>query len=97
MAGAWLNPHMNRVLFNVAEAAVAASWQPINDAVMGGVSVSSLRFDPAGHAVFEGSVSFERNGGFASVRCLPQAFSASTDLYCAGAVSRCSSSRAGWL
>ncbi|MFO1345958.1 MAG: CIA30 family protein [Rhodocyclaceae bacterium] len=65
---------MNRVLFNFAEAAAAASWQPINDSVMGGVSVSSLRFDPAGHAVFEGSVSFERNGGFASVRCLPQAF-----------------------
>ena len=65
---------MNRVLFNFAEAAAVASWQPINDSVMGGVSVSSLRFDPAGHAVFEGSVSFERNGGFASVRCLPQAF-----------------------
>ena len=31
---------MNRVLFNFAEAAAAASWQPINDSVMGGVSVS---------------------------------------------------------
>jgi len=43
-------------------------WQPINDGVMGGVSVSLLRFDPAGYAVFEGVVSLENNGGFASVR-----------------------------
>jgi hypothetical protein len=35
---------------------------------MGGVSVSRLRFDPAGYAVFEGVVSLENNGGFASVR-----------------------------
>jgi hypothetical protein len=43
-------------------------WQAINDGVMGGVSVSRLRFDVAGHAVFEGEVSLENNGGFASVR-----------------------------
>lgn len=43
-------------------------WQAINDGVMGGVSVSRLRFDPAGYAVFEGEVSLENNGGFASVR-----------------------------
>ena len=44
------------------------NWQPINDGVMGGVSVSRMRFDLAGHAVFEGEVSLENNGGFASVR-----------------------------
>lgn len=43
-------------------------WQAINDGVMGGVSVGQLRFDSAGFAVFEGNVSFENNGGFASVR-----------------------------
>jgi hypothetical protein len=43
-------------------------WQVINDGVMGGVSVSRLRFDVAGHAVFEGEVSLQNNGGFASVR-----------------------------
>ena len=48
--------------------AITQHWQPINDGVMGGVSVSRLRFDPAGHAVFEGEVSLENNGGFASVR-----------------------------
>ena len=38
---------------------------------MGGASASILRHDPAGHAVFEGEVSMERNGGFASVRSSP--------------------------
>lgn len=35
---------------------------------MGGDSRSRLRDDPAGHAVFEGTVSLVRNGGFASIR-----------------------------
>jgi hypothetical protein len=38
---------------------------------MGGVSHSRLRHDAAGHAVFEGVVSLENNGGFASVRSRP--------------------------
>jgi hypothetical protein len=48
-------------------------WSAIDDGVMGGLSQSRLRYDPAGYAVFEGHVSLERNGGFASVRCAPQA------------------------
>ena len=44
------------------------NWQPINDGVMGGVSVGRMRFDLAGYAAFEGVVSLENNGGFASVR-----------------------------
>jgi NADH dehydrogenase [ubiquinone] 1 alpha subcomplex assembly factor 1 len=48
--------------------AATRNWEAINDGVMGGVSVSRLRFDPAGHTVFEGDVSLENNGGFASVR-----------------------------
>lgn len=44
------------------------NWQAINDGVMGGVSVGRMRFDSAGCAVFEGEVSLENNGGFASVR-----------------------------
>lgn len=43
-------------------------WLPIDDRVMGGVSVSRLVLDPAGFAVFEGAVSPDRGGGFASVR-----------------------------
>jgi hypothetical protein len=51
-------------------------WRAIDDAVMGGVSASRLRHDPAGHAVFEGVVSLENGGGFASVRCEPGSFGA---------------------
>ena len=38
---------------------------------MGGLSQSQLRYVPAGDADFAGQVSFENNGGFASVRCQP--------------------------
>jgi hypothetical protein len=62
---------MTSVLFDFADPAAAALWSPINDGVMGGVSSSLLRPDTAGHAVFAGHVSFENNGGFASVRCRP--------------------------
>lgn len=47
-----------------------ATWQVVNDDVMGGVSTSSLRITN-GVAVFRGEVSLENNGGFASVRSLP--------------------------
>jgi len=55
-------------LFDFADPVEAEAWAPIDDRVMGGISRSRLRHDPAGHAVFEGNVSLERNGGFASVR-----------------------------
>lgn len=61
------------VLFDFAEAAATDAWAPIDDRVMGGVSRSRLRHDPAGHAVFEGVVSLDHGGGFASVRSRPDA------------------------
>ena len=48
-----------------------ACWSAINDTVMGGRSRGQMHFDPAGHAVFSGTVSFENDGGFASVRRQP--------------------------
>lgn len=62
---------MPKVLFDFADPNVANAWHAIDDRVMGGVSRSTLRSDPVGHAVFEGEVSLERNGGFASVRSAP--------------------------
>ena len=60
------------VLFDFASV-TAAGWQIVNDDVMGGISTS--RFSVTnGAAVFSGNVSLENNGGFASVRTLPQAF-----------------------
>ncbi len=60
---------MTDLLLDFSDPRSVALWNPINDGVMGGVSLSQLRYDPAGHADFAGHVSFENNGGFASVRC----------------------------
>lgn len=62
---------MLKPLFDFTDPRAAAAWLAIDDRVMGGISLSTLRHDPAGHAVFEGTVSLERNGGFASVRSSP--------------------------
>jgi hypothetical protein len=43
-------------------------WYEVNDGVMGGRSSSSMRPTGEGSAVFEGNLSLENNGGFASVR-----------------------------
>lgn len=62
---------MQRVLFDFTDPNATNAWRAIDDRVMGGLSRSALRHDRAGHAVFEGTVSLERNGGFASVRSSP--------------------------
>jgi hypothetical protein len=62
---------MTSLLFDFSDPRSMTLWNPINDSVMGGVSQSQLRIAPAGHAVFVGQISFENNGGFASVRSLP--------------------------
>jgi hypothetical protein len=64
---------MPKVLFDFTDPNAANTWHAIDDRVMGGVSRSTLRHDRAGNAVFEGTVSLERNGGFASVRSSPAA------------------------
>jgi len=63
-----IEPDNSLALFDFREPSNVSDWTAIDDRVMGGVSRSGLRRDPAGHAVFEGTVSLERNGGFASVR-----------------------------
>ncbi|MEW5755544.1 MAG: CIA30 family protein [Pseudomonadota bacterium] len=50
-----------------------STWRPINDGVMGGLSGSQIIATGNGTALFTGTVSLERNGGFASIR---------TDLQC---------------
>ena len=71
---------MVRELFCFESASSVEDWNAIDDAVMGGVSHSHLRYDASGYSVFEGLVSLEQNGGFASVR------SCSLDLASPGAV-----------
>ena len=58
-------------VLDFTEAASIDVWFPIDDGVMGGCSRSRLVHDPAGFAVFEGVVSLENGGGFASVRRRP--------------------------
>ena len=45
-----------------------AAWRSVNDVVMGGRSASRLAATNDGTGRFEGTVSLENNGGFASVR-----------------------------
>jgi hypothetical protein len=67
-----MNTHAaaEKTLFDFQTATNTAAWQVVNDDVMGGVSTSSFRLTN-GAAVFQGELSLENNGGFASVRSLP--------------------------
>jgi hypothetical protein len=62
---------VSQSLFDFTDASAVQTWTAIDDRVMGGVSCSSVDHDSAGYAVFNGTVSLERNGGFASVRSSP--------------------------
>lgn len=66
-----IQPDDTLLLFDFSDPATANDWAAIDDRVMGGISRSRMRHDSAGHAVFEGTVSLERNGGFASMRSSP--------------------------
>mgnify|MGYP001203980084 FL=1 len=57
-----------QALFCFATPASTDGWFAIDDGVMGGLSRSRMQHHPAGHAIFSGVVSLERNSGFASVR-----------------------------
>jgi monofunctional biosynthetic peptidoglycan transglycosylase len=45
-------------------------WRIVNDGVMGGLSESTMTVSPDGTGIFEGTVSLDNNGGFASTRAL---------------------------
>jgi len=51
-----------------------ARWEIVNDGVMGGISQSSMVITSDRTAVFQGDLSLENYGGFASVRTLPGDF-----------------------
>jgi NADH dehydrogenase [ubiquinone] 1 alpha subcomplex assembly factor 1 len=59
--------HASPPLLDFSRSEVAQTFRVINDGVMGGVSTSRLR-STDGAMVFEGAVSLENNGGFASFR-----------------------------
>jgi hypothetical protein len=57
-----------RTLIDFNNTAEKENWQIINDDVMGGVSQSEIIFNDTGTATFQGRISLENNGGFASTR-----------------------------
>ncbi|MDF1527225.1 MAG: CIA30 family protein [bacterium] len=58
------------LLFDFTDPETADLFHPIGDSVMGGVSSGALNSE-GGYAVFSGEVSFQNQGGFASVRSEP--------------------------
>ena len=67
-----MNTHAatEKIVYDFQKATNANAWQVVNDDVMGGVSTSSFCLTN-GVALFQGKVSLENNGGFASARSLP--------------------------
>ena len=49
-------------------------WETVNDVVMGGKSLSTMKITKDKTAVFQGTVSLKNYGGFASVRTTPHDF-----------------------
>jgi len=60
--------HCTAVTMNAEVPLDAAAWQIVNDGVMGGVSSSAVRALGAGGLRFEGVLSLDYGGGFASAR-----------------------------
>jgi hypothetical protein len=55
-------------IFDFSKTSKIDNWKLVNDDVMGGVSNASFEINSEGNAEFKGTVSTEKNGGFASVR-----------------------------
>ena len=67
-------PEAEKMIFDFDSPDQAQDWLIVNDGVMGGLSQSEMIVTPAGTALFQGNVSLENNGGFASVRTYPIAY-----------------------
>lgn len=56
------------LLFDFSNDSDLTNWAVVDDTVMGGRSNGNFKLNEAGHAVFQGKVSLDNNGGFSSVR-----------------------------
>jgi monofunctional biosynthetic peptidoglycan transglycosylase len=63
-----------KVVIDFSAAEEGIQWETVNDVVMGGKSMSSMKISKDKTAVFQGTVSLENYGGFASVRTNPHDF-----------------------
>lgn len=63
-----LSNTLHMVIFDFDTDSSLDDWYVVNDGVMGGLSQGNLNINKKGHAVFEGKVSLDNNGGFTSIR-----------------------------
>jgi NADH dehydrogenase [ubiquinone] 1 alpha subcomplex assembly factor 1 len=62
----------DKKLYDFSDPKAAAGWTAIHDVVMGGRSAGDIESTADGSMLFEGVVSLENNGGFASIRSRPR-------------------------
>jgi NADH dehydrogenase [ubiquinone] 1 alpha subcomplex assembly factor 1 len=65
---------MEKTIIDFSSADEQDRWEIINDAVMGGVSSGRVSITETKSALFQGEVSLENYGGFASMRTHPREF-----------------------
>jgi monofunctional biosynthetic peptidoglycan transglycosylase len=65
---------MEKMIIDFSSPDEQERWEIINDAVMGGVSESRISIIDNRAALFQGNVSLENYGGFASMRSHPRVF-----------------------
>jgi monofunctional biosynthetic peptidoglycan transglycosylase len=63
-----------KLLFDFSSEGRTGRWMIVNDGVMGGLSESELQLSDQGTIIFQGNLSLENYGGFASVRSVPYRF-----------------------
>lgn len=57
-----------KTIFDFQKNTDLTQWNVVVDGVMGGLSTGNLKLTNDGHALFQGSISLENNGGFSSIR-----------------------------
>jgi len=60
--------NQNQDLVNTSKNIGIDNWSIVNDDVMGGISTSEITINEKNKLVFQGNLSLENNGGFASIR-----------------------------
>jgi hypothetical protein len=61
-----------RKIHDFTDPEAVGDWVAIHDVVMGGISSGGVEATAAGSMLFEGVLSLENNGGFASIRSRPR-------------------------
>jgi monofunctional biosynthetic peptidoglycan transglycosylase len=62
------------MLYNFNHPEEMEDWIIVNDGVMGGLSQGKIVLSDSNTAIFQGNISLENNGGFASTRTLPRQY-----------------------